>query len=167
MNKTLLLFIVFLAFAKASSAQDPYEKWDHDFRPLSALDVIRFERNYADSVERDSTADGYYTRLDSCKITAHFMGVKRKILPEVLESMNRINQNFYPGSNKLDAVFKNEYLFECDETKIWMPIDSDIELAFNQEITKGKRVFLYCMFLNEHTKDKKLFNNFMISEFRK
>ena len=167
MNKITLFFILFIALGQFTCAQDPYATWDRDFRKLSALDVIRFERHYADSVEQDSTVEGYYSRLDSCKLTARYMGVKRKTDAEVMASMNRVNQIYYPGSQKLDQSFLNEYLFESDETKIWMPLDSELEAAFIKEIAKGNRVYLYCLFLNEHTKDKKLFNTFLISEFRK
>ena len=62
---------------------------------------------------------------------------------------------------------KYEYQFAVDDTTYWISMQSILDKPFKEEIREGDLVYLYCLFLNEHGFDGKLYNAFLVSEFRK
>jgi hypothetical protein len=159
----LLLFISIHCFS-----QDGYESWDKRYVKVNISDVIRFETEYADSVNRGLIEGKYYSRFSLFRIKAEFTGEKRDIADSIKSSMKNVNKLF--GENEFLPVItavKKEYRFMIDGTEYWFPIQHVLEEPFQNEIMKHDNVILYCVFFNEHRWNKALYNTFLISEFRK
>ena len=66
----------------------------------------------------------------------------------------------------LDNI-KHEYRFIIDGNDYWLPIQPILEKPLKKEINKNEKIYLYCLYLNEHTLKRELYNTLYISEFRK
>ncbi|TDN38770.1 hypothetical protein E4631_17465 [Hymenobacter sp. UV11] len=98
------------------------------------------------------------------------MGKERPIDPAVMQSMKIVCWAFpgyLPKPTQLDGLIKKEFLFNLEGIEVWMPIEKMLEKHMYQEIKTGQDVTLYCLFLNDHRLNRKLYNTLMISEFRK
>ncbi|AMR25747.1 hypothetical protein A0257_00690 [Hymenobacter psoromatis] len=99
-----------------------------------------------------------------------FIGKEQLIDPVIMQSMKIVYWAF-PGSlpkpAQLDGLIKKEFLFNVEGVEVWMPIEKMLETHMRQEVKVGEDVTLYCLFLNDHRLNHKLYNNLMISEFRK
>ena len=98
------------------------------------------------------------------------MGKERPIDPAVMQSMKVVFWAF-PGSllkpTQLDGLVKKELLFNVEGVEVWMPIEKMLEPHIYKEVKVGENVMLYCLFLNDHRLNHKLYNTLMVSEFRK
>ncbi|MCK9304339.1 MAG: hypothetical protein M0P27_02960 [Bacteroidales bacterium] len=167
MRSKIILTTILLVLTLHSYGQGSWENWDRNYKEKDYKEIINAEKQYADSVEQNKEIPQYYSRFDKYKITAKLIGETRPIDCEVFMSMKRVFSLFFGNPSRLDGLIFNEYLFEIDGSEVWMPIQVQLENPLINEIDKGTETFLYCLFLNEHNQDGKLFNTFLISEFRK
>jgi hypothetical protein len=167
-TKELIIFFVLLTFSVNSFAQSEWDSWNKNYKERSISQMMSSEMIYADSVEKGLIEGEYYVRMDNYRFPAIFTGEKRKIQDEVLLSMKRVykrlgNEEYLPTLDKI----KNEYEFVIDGEKYWLPIQPILEKPLKKEVNKNDRIYLYCLYLNEHTLKKELYNTLFISEFRK
>lgn len=167
-TKELITFFVLLIFSASSFAQSEWDSWNNNYKEISVSQMMSSERIYADSVEKGLIEGEYYIRMDNYRFPAIFTGEKRKIQDEVLLSMKRVYKRL--GNEEYLSTFdniKNEYEFVIDGEKYWLPIQPILEKPLKKEVNKNERLYLYCLYLNEHTLKKELYNTLFISEFRK
>lgn len=161
------IFTICLIFtASFSFAQNPWESWDKNYRLADYSEVVKSENNYAITVEQNSKIAQYYSRLDKYKIQAKYLEKFRAIDNGIMQSMKNVYKLFVGNPEKLNEIIKNEVLFQIDGKEIWFPIQLKLEDALKDEVEKGMKITLYCLFLNEHTESKILRNTFLISEFK-
>lgn len=164
MKQVLIIFLFFVSLS--TFAQDPWESWDKNYQEVKYSDILSSETSYAISVEKNPKIAQYYSRLDKYKIKAKYLSKFRSIDPELLNSMKNVFKLFVGNPNQLNETVKNEVLFEIEGKEVWLPIQSILEDALKEEVRKGEKITLYCLFLNEHNSAKVLRNTFFISEFR-
>lgn len=164
MKITRLSFTLLLLLAAFTlGAQD----WDTNYPETNFKRLIQFEKEYADSIQNNPDAVQYYSRLDKYRFTAEYMGESRKIEPEVMTSMKNVFRLFVGSTDQLESLVKAEYKFRVGEFELWMPIQQQLEKHVKLELQKGDKAKLYCLFMNEHGMDGRLYNTFLISEFIK
>jgi NADH:ubiquinone oxidoreductase subunit C len=147
-----------------------WNSWNNNYKDINFSNLINFELNYADSVNQNVSTSDYYGRIDKYRFSAIYSGNKREIPLVSKESMKRVCSIYdKTDSFSINIVnnIKYEYQFYIDNKSYWFALQAVLENPFAQEIKSGTEVYLYCLFLNEHTSDKILFNSFLISEFRK
>jgi hypothetical protein len=162
MLTTVLLLSVFYCYG-----QDERETWEKNYQEKNYVEIIDFEKGYADSVDKNQDILQSYLRLDKYKIKATYLGKSRPIDYEVMFSMKKVFKFYVGNPEQLDELVKNEFLFDIEGNEIWMPIQTQLEKAFKKEIKKADEPALYCLFFNEHSQKGQLYNTFLISEFRK
>ncbi|HKC67854.1 MAG TPA: hypothetical protein VKG26_06455 [Bacteroidia bacterium] len=160
------LTLVFFLFSLSFFAQDEWASWDNKYTSVKYADVIKAERKYADSIEKDKNIAQYYSRIGAYKLNIKYLGKSRPVDKEVAKSMQAVYKLFIGNPSQLNPMLKNEFLFDVNGTQVWMPVQSVLEADFKKEIPAQSMVTVYCMFLNEHTQAGKLYNIFFISEFR-
>ncbi|MBC3542238.1 hypothetical protein ACFSC6_13650 [Rufibacter sediminis] len=167
MTKYLFSMLAFL-FASTTDGycQDGFIEWDKHYKEVNLSGVLQNEKKYADSIETTLGVNSYYTRTDKYRFNATFLGEKRKMNPQVLGSMKNVFKLFSGSSTQLDGLVENEFLFQTGDVQFWAPVQKQLEKPLNKEIKKGQEVYLYCLFLNEHS-SKGLFNTLLVSEFKK
>lgn len=157
-----------LSISHLTLAQAEWDSWNKNYKEKSISQLINTERLYADSVEKRLIDGDYYLRMDNYRFSAIYTGEKRKVSDDILSSMKRVYKTL--GNRKylstLDDI-KNEYKFIIDGIEYWMPIQPILEKPLRKEMCKNDKIYLYCLYLNEHTINKELFNTLFISEFRK
>jgi hypothetical protein len=165
--KRIALAFIFSSLVLLTYAQSGWESWDANYPKTNFKNIIDSENAYARKVESDSAETQYYNRLDKYKVEAKYLGKTRAINVNVLSSMKRVFKLYIGNPEQLDEMAKTEVLIEIEGEKVWMPIQEPLLVDFKKEIKDGNYVTLYCLFLNEHSQDKTLYNTFFISEFRK
>lgn len=151
----------------AQSDEEYWANWNTNYPQTDIVAILNYERYYADSVEKHPDIPPYYSRLDKYKFQATYLGKTRAIDKDVLTSMKHVFKLFVGDPNQLNDMCNNESLFKVGSEKIWMPIQPQILKALKEEALKGDTLNLYCLYLNEHTSENKLYNTFFISEFSK
>lgn len=168
MKQLSTLLFLFLALNTFAQTEDEYwGKWDSNYPEINVLNVLKSEKAYADSIEKNPNIPPYYVRADKFRFTAEYTGQIRPIDKDILTSMKNVLKLVVGNPSQLDGLIKSEALFVIGTDKIWMPIQVEILKALQKEIKAGNKAILYCMFLNEHTSKNKLYNTFLISEFSK
>jgi hypothetical protein len=164
----IALTLLFSLFALSTFAQDPDEywaQWNKGYPETNIHSVLKFEKLYADSVEKDQEIAQYYARLDKYRFTAEYTGEIRSLNKDVLRSMKDVFALFVDKSVQVENICKSEMLFKVGNKVIWMPIQEKILKALREEAIAKDKLVLYCLFLNQHTSKKELYNTFFISEF--
>lgn len=164
--KALLLILLSNTLLLSIQAQDGWETWDQNYALVKYNDVIAKEKAYALKVENDSSEVQYFARIDKYKINAKYLGEQRAIEANTLASMKRVFKLFIGNDGDLDNMAKNEFLFEIEGNRVWLPIQQVLEKDFKKETKKISVLSLYCLFINEHSENKDIYNIFFISEFR-
>lgn len=167
-RKIIIVFALLSIISSSSFSQSDWDSWDKNYKEISISKLLNSEKIYADSVEKGLIKGEYYLRLDSYRFPAIYTGEKRKILVDVLLSMKRVYE--LVGNRDYLSTFdniKSEYKFVIDGNEYWLPIQPILEKLFKKEIMKNEKVYLYCLYLNEHTLKRELYNTLLISEFRK
>jgi hypothetical protein len=168
MSSNHLIILIFLFISTSSNAQSEWDSWNKNYKEKSISQLISDEKIYADSVEKGLIAGEYYLRMDNYRFQATYLGEKREIPIAVLSSMKRVYKTVGNSAYLLSFDdIKNEYKFLIDGYEFWLPIQPILEKPLKKEINKNEKVYLYCLYLNEHTMNKELFNTLFISEFRK
>ena len=166
--KRIKLIFIFLAISSVSFSQTEWDSWNKSYKERSISILINYETLYADSVENGLIKGEYYLRMDKYRFGAIFTGEKREIDNNTLLSMKRVYKTF--GNPDYLSTFDNikaEYEFIIEGDNYWLPIQPILEKPLKKEIRKNGYVYLYCLYLNEHTKQRELFNTLLISEFKK
>ncbi len=145
---------------------DPWKSWDENYQLVNYSDLIEKEKYYADSIEQNPEIPQYFFRTGTYKVVGTYLGKKRSIKNDVMSSMKMVYKLTIGDPSDLDDLVQSEVLFEIEGKKVWMPIQIQLEQPLKDEIKKGAKATLYCFFLNEHNHDNKLYNTFLISEFR-
>ena len=168
MKITLFLVLSILTLPSFAQNHDEYwTSWNKNYPEVNILEVLRFEKKYADSGERDSNIAQFYARLDKYRFTAEYTGKVRPLSNDVLMSMKHVFALFVDKSIKVEEICKSEVLFKVGDGYIWMPIQPKILKALKKEAGAKDKISLYCLFLNQHNDKKELYNTFFISEFIK
>jgi hypothetical protein len=167
-EKKIKIILALLSISTFSFAQTEWDSWDKNYKEKSISQLISTERIYADSVEKGFIKGEYYLRMDNYRFPAIYTGEKRKISDEVLLSMKRVYKTLGNPDylSTLDNI-KNEYKFVIDGNDFWLPIQPILEKPLKKEMNKNEKIYLYCLYLNEHTVKRELYNTLYISEFRK
>jgi hypothetical protein len=165
-NKILIVGILVFFNTGFIYSQDNFDTWDKNYPEIDFGSVIEEEQKYADSIESNSTSQ-YYSRIDKYRFDAVYTGEKRVVEDSVFKSMKRVFKLYSGNPDVLNELVKYEYKFKAGNQEVWFPMQSQLEKPFKKEIKKNETVKLYCMFMNEHGSKKRLFNIFLISEFKK
>ena len=168
MKKHILFLLFSLLLSLKSFSQDQNNSWDKNYTPINVLELLNEEKEYAKSVENDTTIPPYYYRVGKYRFEAKYLGEKRKLEKDIRNSMMNVYRlHIDTNLENLNKLLGNELLFEVEGQSIWMPIQIKLEGALDVELKKGDICLLYCLFLNEHTLNNILYNTFFISEFVK
>jgi hypothetical protein len=166
MKRLLTIILILLSLNIYAQNEDEYwAKWNKNYPQVDVLEILKFERHYADSIERDRNIPPYYARLDKFRFTAEYIGATRPVAKDVFESMAQVFKLFVGDPSQLNSIFDSEVLFKVGDDQVWMPIQAKILKALQEEVKVKDKVLLYCLFLNQHTSENKLYNTFFVSEF--
>lgn len=157
-----------LIFSHCAGAQSDLDSWNENYQEKNIVDLIKYEKLYADSVDQGMIEGKYYLRMDNYRFSALYTGEKREIPDSIKASMKRVykvygNKEYLPIIDEI----RYEYQFIIDQSICWISLQSILDKAFKKEVKKDDTIYLYCLFLNEHTFKGQLYNSFLISEFRK
>lgn len=163
-----LFLILFVLTSLWSYSQEYWDSWNENYTEIDPIEMIKLEFKYADSIRSNDVNDDYFLRMDTYRFSATYLGVKRDIPDSTKQSMSRVYKIFgNPDYLAMIKDLKYEYQFNIGDEIIWIPMQNLLNKAFKKEVNKSDNVYLYCLYLNEHTLDGILFNNFLISEFYK
>ena len=166
-TRIILLPFVLLVILTSGYCQNEFEQWDENYRLIKLEEVIEKELIYSDSINYLNNIPKTYARIDKYRFEAQFTGKKRKIKPEVLNSMKFVFNLFIGNPEQIEGLVKSELQFTVNGKEYWMPIQKQLEKPFKKEIKKNSKAILYCLFMNEQNYKGELFNTCFISEFRK
>jgi hypothetical protein len=166
--KLIFPLIAVLIISQSAFAQSNWDSWDENYQEKNITDLLKYEKLYADSVDNGLIEGKYYLRMDNYRFPALYTGERREIPDSVNASMKRVYK-MYGNIEYLPVIdqVSFEYQFKIDDSLLWISMQSILDKAFKKEVKKNDTIYLYCLFLNEHTFKGQLYNSFLISEFRK
>jgi hypothetical protein len=167
MKRYLLIVLLGLFFYNSSFSQSGYSTWDKNYSEINLIELLNYEKHYADSIEKDKTIPPYYYSTGKYRFKAIYLGEIRKLDSAIRQSMMNVYSMQIGDVANLNKLLDKEVLFEVDGQKIWMPIQIQLEDDLHAEMTKGDVATLYCLHFNEHKFNNTLYNIFLISEFIK
>lgn len=162
----LLVFFSFLFEINTAFAQKGFEEWNKNYNSINLIEILKYEQEYADSIDVTLGKSNYYTRIAKYRFMATYLGESRTVDTGVMRSMLNVFKLFGGNIEAIKNDVKNEYLFRVGDVTFWAPIQSQLEKPLKKEVKKGESVRLYCLFLNEHSSNG-LYNSLLISEFYK
>ena len=162
-----IVFLLMTSFSFAQSDEEYWDQWNKNYPKVDIIEILKYERNYADSVEKNQDIPPYYARLDKFRFQAEYLGKTRPTNEDVLISMRNVFKLFAGNPSQLDNMCNTEVLFKIGNEEIWLPIQPNILKAIKKETKNRDMLILYCLFFNEHSTNNKLYNTFLISEFNK
>ena len=166
--KRIKIILILLAISSVSFSQTEWDSWNNSYKEKSISLLIHQEKIYADSVESGLIKGEYYLRMDKYRFPAIFTGEKRELDNNILMSMKRVYKTFgNPDYLSTMDNIKNEYKFIIEGDNYWLPIQPILEKPLKKEIQINEYIYLYCLYLNEHTLQRELYNTLLISEFKK
>ncbi|MBC5993753.1 hypothetical protein [Pontibacter cellulosilyticus] len=165
-KKTTLLLIILLCATMSAFAQKSFEEWNKNYNSINLTEILKYEQEYADSIDVTLGKSNYYTRIAKYRFMATYLGESRTVDTGVMRSMLNVFKLFGGDTEAIKNDVKSEYLFQVGDITFWAPIQSQLEKPLKKEVKKGESVRLYCLFLNEHSSNG-LYNSFLISEFYK
>lgn len=160
-----IIFTCLTYFANAQTDEDIWKTWNKNYPKQDIAALLKVERQYAASVEKNPKIAPYYVRMASYRFKATFLGKAQPVDVEAMQSMQRVFTLNQRDPNQVATLVDSVVLMKVGLQQIWMPIQKHLLPQLRKEVAKGGRLTLYCAFLNEHTIKNKLFNNFLISEF--
>ena len=164
--KILLLTSLLLANLLASS-QNGFENWNKNYTECSVDSVLKYEIMYTDSVTSGLISSKFYTRMDSYRFSAIYLGSKRRIEKSTIDDLKviyRLNGGQTSQLSILEEI-RNEYLFSIEGKDLWLPMQSQLEKSFNHDIKPNSIVYLYCLFFNLYVSTTGVGNWFLVSEY--
>lgn len=165
MKKNLILYLIFFIHF-FSFSQSAISEWDKKYTLQNPRDIIKYEINYANKIEKDTTEQGhYYLRTGAYRFLATFTGNKRNIPIDKLNSMKRVFKVKYGNNYSLDELVQKEFEFESEGKTYWFSIQTQLIDDVYAEVKKNQKILLYVLFINEHLYKGELINQFLISEF--
>lgn len=159
------IFLLTLVVVKAQDEDDQWASWDNNYIAVNMMEILKLERFYADSVEANPTNSQYYARLDKYRFEVVYLNEFRTIDKESERSILDVFRLF-SDPEQLKDLLEEETLVLLGNERVWMAIQPQLISDLKKDHKAGDTILVYCLFLNEHTSDKKLFNNFLISEFQ-
>jgi hypothetical protein len=168
MKLLLIIFGLILSLNIHGQSNDNWANWDKNYRLIQFGDLIKFEKEFADSVKKSGSYN-HYIELSPrrYRFIAKYLGVQKLMDLETLEFVKKIFKMQRGDPAIIDKFYKRQYLFEVDGLKVWIPIQEVLEKPFKEEVRLGETVLLYCAFFTELTKEGKKMMVFTISEFMK
>lgn len=161
MKRNYFLILLFVSIYSVSLAQDDgFDSWDINYPEVDIVEMLDYERFYADSIEANLEIPQYYSRTDKYSFIVSFSGEKRKLDGSILNSMRRVFKLFMGDPDRLNSLVSNEFKFYLGDREVWMPIQKVLEKPLKNEVKKGEEVKVYCLFFNEHTESDGLLNIF-------
>jgi hypothetical protein len=168
MKKVLLTFLLLMPLISYGQSTEQYwEKWNSRYPVIDIFRILEYEKNYADSVEKHPRIPPYYARADRYRFDAVYIGLVRSIDKSIYSSMKNVYKLFVGNPSILNDIFDSEVLIKLGQYSMWMPVQRQILVALKEEVITGDTLTLYCLYLNEHSKENGLRNIFLISEFTK
>jgi hypothetical protein len=149
----------------AQSSEDVWAKWDKKYPEVNVADLFKQEKLYADSVERHPDIPRYYFRRAAYRFNAQYLGKIKPLDKAVALSMKNVNKLTAQNQKEFEKLLGPELLVKVGGQEIWVSIQPQMLEAFKQEVKVNSMVTLYCLYLNEHNSQNKLYNTFLISEF--
>lgn len=163
----LLLFACFSTTAKSQDTDVYWKQWNKNYPEKAVLEVLKSEYDYALDVENDPSIVQYYVRKDPFRFKAVYLGKHKTIDTDTKRSMKQVLKLTKLDASIIDKLCQRAVLMKIGHRQMWMPIQKQVFVGFMEEVKKGDEITLYCLFLNEHTLNKILYNTFLISEFTK
>jgi len=163
--KNFLTFGLLLVLNFSFGQENPYDSWNKNYLEVDYEEIVNDEIQYADSVEKDSTAVQFFSRLKKYRFEAQYTGNWREIDQRRIEVMKMV---FKMRAGNVPEIFdsiEKEAEMKMENGTIWMPIQPNLEKPFKKEIKKNRHVYIYALFFNMHNMSGELYNLFLISEF--
>lgn len=163
----IFLPISFIFVFLGSFAQSSVESWNRNYYECSVDSILKSEVAYSDSVISGLIRSRFYTRMDSYRFKAIYLGSCRKIEKSTVDDLKvvyRLNGGSHSQMAVLEQI-KHEYLFNIEGKDLWLPMQYQLEKSFNHEIKAKSFVYLYCLFFNLYISQTGLGNWFLVSEF--
>ena len=165
--RQVFIYFGILLLSQNAFSQVEGDSWDVNYPERNFRELLKYEKAYADSVDRGLIEGRYYVRMDKYKFPARYTGLKREIPDSIKASIKRVytlqgNKEYMPVIEKI----RYQYQFNIDGVLYWFAMQAVLDKPFKKEIRKDEGVYLYCLFLNEYKENGELFNSFLISEFR-
>src|SRR3990172_8345690 len=111
MNRFLIFFLV-LAISNKVFAQSEWDSWNGKYKETEITELIRFEKQYADSVDRGLITGNHYMRMETYRFPAKYSGKKREISDSLRSSMKRVYKIFgNPDHSNIFDEITFEYQF--------------------------------------------------------
>ncbi|TFF36889.1 hypothetical protein [Mucilaginibacter psychrotolerans] len=161
----LIIFTCLTYFAQAQKDDDIWKTWNKNYPKEDIPTMLKKEREYAISVEKNPNEAPDYLRRASYRFKASFLGKAKPVDAETIESMQWVLKFTGRDPSVIIGLIDSVVLMKVGAEEIWMPIQRQLLPQLREEVLIGEEVTLYCLFLNHHTNKNKLFNNFLISEF--
>jgi len=150
----------------AHCQEDEWANWDANYAEVDIAKLFEYEVAYADSIDNDSSAIKFYARQKGYRFEGIFTGNTRTLSEDRRMAMKSVYK-LHRGEHEIfDSIEIEIELIVHGERVLWMPIQKQIESYFKEEIGDQESVYLYCTFFNKHEPNGKLYNLFLISEFR-
>jgi len=146
-------------------SQSKFPDWDKNYSLKDPVELILNEIKYSKKIEKNTELSQYFVSANKYRFLAKFTGKTRDIPSELKKSMARVVLVKFGKKGFIEDIVDKEYEFIIGNKKSWLAIQKVLENDFIKEIKVNSEVLLYTLFLNEHTSEKRLFNNFLISEF--
>jgi hypothetical protein len=162
-----LLFSLLALWANSQDTNAYWQKWNSSYPSVDISRILNSEKHYADSVEANHKIPQFYARADRYRFKVEFIGKTCELNKSILSSMKTVYKLFMGNPAFMDTLFRSEVLIKLEKDSIWMPVQNQILTALKQEIISGDTIYIYCLFLNEHSTPNGLRNIFLISEFNK
>lgn len=159
-----LIILTALLFNYRLFSQNVWETWDSVYRQVNVKTMLQKERKYALAIDTSHAGNKYYYHMELIRFIGGYKKMKRPASEETIKSAKRV-YNLYGGDPVIISLIEDEILMEVNGEPIWMLARKEIIKELNRKTRKIPNVYLYCTYLNEYT-DGKLYDNFIISEFR-
>ncbi|HQT22507.1 MAG: hypothetical protein B7X86_16230 [Sphingobacteriales bacterium 17-39-43] len=168
MNKSFYILFLFITNSVYGQSDQKYwDNWNKNYPEVDIVSILKQEKLYADSIEKNPAIPRYYSRLDNYRFKAVYLGKTRATSQEVITSMKNVYKLFTGNASRLDGMIESEVLFKIGQEETWMPVQPQILEALKKEVKKGNMLTVYCLHFNEHNSKNILYNTFLISEFYK
>lgn len=159
----LLIFCVTGAFA-----QDAYwKKWNAVYPLYDVAGMLKKERDKAMATDKNPKMPQAYFRKAKYRFKAIIMGATSNIDAGTFNEINHIYTKTGGQPGLLGTMFKKQVLIKVGTETMWMPIQDKVLEGLKNEMQGGDKATIYCLYLNEHTSNHKLYSYFLISEFKK
>jgi hypothetical protein len=168
MKQSLIIIGLILSLNIHGQSNDTWDNWNENYRLIQFKDLIKYEKEYADSLKKNGNFKNYIEISPRrYRFSAKNLDVQKPMDLETLDFIKKIFKMQNGDPTTIDKFYKRQYLFEMNGVEVWMPIQEVLEKPFKEEVGKGETVLLYCVFFTELTDEGKQIMVFAITEFMK